>query len=120
MRNRFYDSKIGRFTTEDPVQDGVNWYVYCGNNPVMWRDGSGLAPTPQQAAAMAEHIYNYDMSYSQEKRTVEGWRLITVWEGREGLKMGFYIPSGDDWQNTSEYSIVFKGTTWYDLGGLEK
>lgn len=64
----------------------------------------GLAPTPQQAVAMAEHIYNYDMSYLQEKRTVEDWRLITVREGREGLKM-VYIPSDDDWQISLYQSI---------------
>ena len=34
LRNRYYDPSIGRFTTEDPVKDGDNWYVYCGNNPV--------------------------------------------------------------------------------------
>ena len=116
LRNRYYAPNEGRFITEDPIRDGMNWYVYCGNNPVMWWDRSGLAPTPQQAAAMADHIYNYNMSNNEYERTVSGWRLITVWEGREGLKMGFYIPSGDDWQNPSEYSIVFKGTTWYDLG----
>ena len=34
LRNRYYDPSIGRFTQEDPVQDGMNWYVYCGNDPV--------------------------------------------------------------------------------------
>ena len=27
--------------SEDPAQDGLNWYVYCGNNPVMYIDPSG-------------------------------------------------------------------------------
>ncbi len=26
--------------SEDPAQDGLNWYVYCGNNPVMYVDPS--------------------------------------------------------------------------------
>ena len=34
LRNRYYDPELGRFLTEDPAQDGLNWYVYCGNNPV--------------------------------------------------------------------------------------
>ena len=42
MRNRYYDSSIGRFITEDPAQAGVNWYVYCENNPVMYTDPWGL------------------------------------------------------------------------------
>ena len=34
LRNRYYDPKQRRFITEDPIRDGSNWYVYCGNNPV--------------------------------------------------------------------------------------
>lgn len=34
LRNRYYDPSIGRFISEDPVKDGLNWYVYCGNDPV--------------------------------------------------------------------------------------
>ena len=43
LRNRYYDSAIGRFITEDPIRDGLNWYVYCNNTPVMFTDRSGLA-----------------------------------------------------------------------------
>lgn len=42
LRNRYYDPTIGRFINEDPIQDGLNWYVYCGNNPVMFTDPLGL------------------------------------------------------------------------------
>ena len=31
---RMYDAAIRRFTSEDPMRDGANWYAYCGNNPV--------------------------------------------------------------------------------------
>ncbi|MCI8405156.1 MAG: DUF4474 domain-containing protein [Clostridia bacterium] len=41
LRARYYDPSIGRFMSEDPAQDGLNWYVYCGNNPVMCIDPSG-------------------------------------------------------------------------------
>jgi RHS repeat-associated protein len=34
--NRYYDSSLGRFISEDPVKDGVNWYVYEGNNPEIY------------------------------------------------------------------------------------
>jgi hypothetical protein len=26
----------------DPIKDGVNWYVYCGNNPLRYVDPDGL------------------------------------------------------------------------------
>ncbi len=42
LRNRYYDPTNGRFITEDPIKDGVNWYSYCGGNPVMFVDMWGL------------------------------------------------------------------------------
>ena len=35
LRARYYNPAIGRFINEDPIRDGLNWYVYCGNNPVV-------------------------------------------------------------------------------------
>lgn len=42
LRNRYYDPSIGRFTTEDPVKSGLNWYAYCENNPLKYIDPWGL------------------------------------------------------------------------------
>jgi len=39
---RDYASQVGRFTTEDPIQAGSNWYVYVGNDPVNYTDPLGL------------------------------------------------------------------------------
>ncbi len=116
LRNRYYDPHTGRFITEDPIKDGLNWYVYANNNPIMFFDPFGLAPTTKEAAEMADHIYHWDQNNDKKDRIVSGWRLIDVWWGRESMKMGFYIPSGDDWKNPSEYTIAFKGTTWYNPG----
>ena len=44
LRNRYYDSAIGRFTQQDPIKDGLNWYVYCVNDPVNCVDLRGLEP----------------------------------------------------------------------------
>ena len=41
LRGRYYDPDLRRFITEDPAKDGLNWYAYCGNNPVMYVDPSG-------------------------------------------------------------------------------
>ena len=43
LRNRYYDPNTGRFISEDPIQDGMNWYVYCGGNPIVFVDPEGLA-----------------------------------------------------------------------------
>ena len=41
LRARYYDPTIGRFISEDPIRDGLNWYAYANNNPVMFVDPSG-------------------------------------------------------------------------------
>jgi RHS repeat-associated protein len=45
MRNRYYDTAIGRFTQMDPIginAGDVNWYRYCVNSPNMAIDPIGL------------------------------------------------------------------------------
>ncbi len=42
LRARNYTPALGRFTQEDPIKDGDNWYVYCGNNLVSNVDPMGL------------------------------------------------------------------------------
>ena len=49
LRARYYDSAYGRFTQEDPIRSGTNWYSYCNGNPVMYVDPFGLRRT------LAEH-----------------------------------------------------------------
>jgi len=43
MRARYYDPVVGRFASEDPAQDGVNWFSYCGANPICRCDATGKA-----------------------------------------------------------------------------
>ena len=43
-RARYYHPEIGRFLQTDPIGygDGMNWYAYCGNSPVISVDPMGL------------------------------------------------------------------------------
>jgi RHS repeat-associated protein len=45
MRARYYDPSVGRFVSEDPSCNGVNWYVYCRDNPVNLVDSDGQTPS---------------------------------------------------------------------------
>jgi RHS repeat-associated protein len=40
---RDYKPEAARFTTEDPVRDGANWFAYVNNDPVNWVDLWGLS-----------------------------------------------------------------------------
>jgi len=42
LRARYYSPKTGRFTQQDPIRNGLNWYTYCGNDPISRIDPSGL------------------------------------------------------------------------------
>jgi RHS repeat-associated protein len=42
LRARSYNPRTGRFTQEDPIRHGFNWYTYCSNDPVNRIDPSGL------------------------------------------------------------------------------
>ncbi len=48
IRARYYDAKIGRFLSRDPIQSsnprGVNPYQYAYENPMLYVDGTGLEP----------------------------------------------------------------------------
>jgi RHS repeat-associated protein len=47
-RARYYDPKIGRFLSEDPIglSGGSNFYSYVGNSPASWIDPFGLMKLP--------------------------------------------------------------------------
>ena len=49
---RFYDPRVGRFISPDPIKDvssanAVNPYVYCANNPLRYTDKFGLSKAPK-------------------------------------------------------------------------
>ena len=40
--NRYYNPKLGRYMTKDPIRQGLNHYLYVGANPIMLCDPTGL------------------------------------------------------------------------------
>lgn len=49
LQSRYYDPELGRFISQDSIEyadpqsiNGLNLYAYCGNNPVMGYDPSGM------------------------------------------------------------------------------
>ena len=75
LRNRYYDPRTGRFTQEDPIRDGGNWYVYCANNPVMFVDPTGLENIVVSGSEYDSGRYKYNFIEPAIKKIAE---LATV------------------------------------------
>ena len=68
MRARYMDATTGRFISQDPKQDGVNWFVYTSNNPVNridadgqldWKDIAELIGIPVGGVSLAKLAFRY-------------------------------------------------------------
>ncbi len=70
LRNRYYEPSIGRFITEDPARDGLNWYVYCRNNPIRYIDPTGYITEEEQkmykSGKMAPMAYSHLMNLTYQ------------------------------------------------------
>jgi len=56
FRARWYDPVMGRWLSNDPIgiSGGLNQYVFCGNNPVNFRDEFGLCKDDSGTVIQAE------------------------------------------------------------------
>ncbi len=75
LRNRHFKPSTGRFLMEDPARSGLNWYVYCNNNPIYWVDKSGLDPVPSWAININRghgSAQDYAMAMSVHQRGTAG------------------------------------------------
>ena len=93
-QNRFYDPADHRFTQEDPIKDGENWYGYCGNNVVNYSDWAGLASSNTRYVAtdnvymrsgagtsynvLATLQYNTAVTYLNEKKNNNNYNWAKV------------------------------------------
>ena len=92
MRARYYDPVTGRFASEDPARDGVNWFVYCANDPVNKADENG-----QNALSLFLGDF---------LRTFLG-----NWIGNEGLRVIFGVPLS----LTTILQIASLVKLWYEI-----
>jgi len=53
LRARCYDSETGTFLSVDPVPSAASRYMYCGNNPLLRVDPSGMSSVNSALAGLA-------------------------------------------------------------------
>jgi RHS repeat-associated protein len=61
FRARYYSPQFGRFISEDPASwlGGINLYGYARENPLRFRDPSGLCTRPTCTEAFVHHLLDY-------------------------------------------------------------
>jgi RHS repeat-associated protein len=67
---RWYHCELGRFSSQDPARDGMNWWAYCRNNPLKYVDPTGM--------------YNEENGYS--KQEIKDFKKMNVQEQLSFLK----------------------------------
>ena len=80
FRTRWYSSETGRWLSKDPIgiSGGLNQYVFCGNNPVMFIDPRGLWTVTIGGDAIIQLIPaagadgGYAFGYSKEAKWTHG------------------------------------------------
>ena len=99
MRNRYYSPNLGRFITPDPIGlagGDVNWYRYCGNEPIAQMDCLGLFSLSEawefakQEAGLQNGVLN-PLSATQvmtEKAVEYGGNQIVVNMGNQISQLG--------------------------------
>jgi RHS repeat-associated protein len=75
-RNRYYAPGIGRFISEDPIgfDGGVNFYAYCGGDPVNFTDPMGLSIESVLGAAHGAADFLTGGAFSDPSLLIPGMR----------------------------------------------
>ncbi len=82
-RARYYDSAVGRFSSEDPVgfAEGNNFYAYANNDVTRFKDPLGLGPDVLAPRHYTNSVSDCDQKFQECKEKAR----------RKALKGGFIV-----------------------------
>lgn len=122
LRNRYLDPTTGRFITEDPIRDGLNWFIYCENNPINRVDPSGLISyiIYEQGAISGDGKHTFDDEAQIRKKQLEQeWKtevyLLPVSNAKEFEQIWNYRV-GYDWDG---YDVPIEEVVIIAHGSIE-
>ena len=120
LRARYYNPVNGRFTSEDIARDGLNWYTYCGNNPIAFVDPWGLAPIEIyefineliEAGEIKGYEYSWILEGDQYTVTINGITLTYDGSGKNKHDMNIWVENGKLMAEDYDIAYFFKSTGW--------
>ncbi|WP_400216791.1 RHS repeat-associated core domain-containing protein, partial [Methanobrevibacter smithii] len=130
LRARYYSPVTGRFGQQDPAMaDGMNWYVYCNGNPLVYAD-----PTGEDAIIITDKDAVYGQGHTSALfQDYDGNWYYYFWGSKEAFVIQVDDPHAMDnlenlnnWlQNNVGYSgnIIYEGsydTATYIAGDFTK
>ena len=101
LRARYYDPLLGRFTQQDQMLDGINWYTYCYNSPLFYVDRSGNIPveTIADLASLGWSLIDFAQNPSWAYVGYLAWdiaALLPYVPGSYAIRGAKYISKADD------------------------
>ena len=142
LRARYYDPELGRFISEDPARDEVNWYSYANNNPVTFIDPLGLSiiltgtdEENQKSLEQLQMLTNDELSLDVEtgvvsilntntentdKNLVLGTQMIADMVNNNDFELSIqriYQENTGCWVNYTENGAVVTMNDWDEEGG---
>ena len=81
----WYDCELGRFSTQDPARDGVNWWIYCNGNPITYIDPTGMWINNEDGSFTAE---KGDTLWGLQQETGKDWKSFDYQGEPEELQIG--------------------------------
>jgi RHS repeat-associated protein len=96
FRARWYDPVTGRWLSNDPIgiSGGLNQYVAFENNPVNFRDWSGLCPDSRYESG-EDYVRGYTDALFRDWWWA--WAVPTIWAGHKDRDIAVHNEFADYW-----------------------